>query len=119
MHAHPDDEIVEVTHGTVYFDIDGTRRRLGPGERLVIPAGTMHTFGCESKTEGLRARGEGGLAFERLIDQFAGGGPTFTRLAQQIVADPAGYRTSPSVHLALRLVACVGRLRGIHPHPAM
>jgi mannose-6-phosphate isomerase-like protein (cupin superfamily) len=117
LHAHPDDEVVEMTEGVVVFNIDGERREVRAGERLVIPAGTMHTFSNESRTQGVRARGEGGLAFERLVDQFAGGGPTFTRLAQQVVADPAGYRTSAPVHLLLRLVAFVGRLRGIRPHP--
>jgi mannose-6-phosphate isomerase-like protein (cupin superfamily) len=118
MHAHPDDEVVEVTQGSVRFDIAGEQRVLRAGERLVIPAGTMHTFGAASKTEGLRARGENGRAFERLVDQFAERGPQFTRLAMQVVSDPNGYRTGPLVHLVLRLVALIGRVRGIRPLPS-
>jgi mannose-6-phosphate isomerase-like protein (cupin superfamily) len=118
MHAHRDDEVVEITEGAIAFVADGHRREVRAGERLVIPAGTMHTFTNASKSETVRGRAENGLAFERLVDQFAGGGPSFTRLAQQVIADPAGYRTRLAVHLALRLVAFVGRLRGIRPHAA-
>jgi quercetin dioxygenase-like cupin family protein len=119
MHAHPDDEIIDIAQGTVVFNVGGERREVRAGERLVIPAGTMHTFGNESKVHGVRGRGENGLAFERLVDQFAGGGSSFTRLAQQVVADPAGYRTSRVVYFLLKLVATVGRLRGIRPHTAL
>lgn len=118
MHAHPDEESLEVVEGTIVFNVAGERRVVKAGERIVIPPGTMHTFTNPSKTERLVARGEGGITFERLIDQFAGGGPAFTRLAQQVVADPAGYRTGPVIMFGLRVVAWVGRLRGIRPHEA-
>ena len=117
MHAHPDEEIVEITSGTAVFDIAGEKREVRAGERLVIPAGTMHTFGNASKTEAVGARCENGAGFERLIDQFTGGGPGFVRLAQQVMADPAAYRTAPVIHFGLRVVAMVGRMRGIRPHP--
>ncbi len=118
LHAHPDDDVVEIYEGTVVFNVAGQRREVRAGEKLVIPAGTMHTFGNESKARGVRGRGENGIAFERLVDQFAGGGPSFTRLAQQVVANPQGYRTSSIVHAVLKAVALVGRLRGIRPHSA-
>ena len=118
MHAHPEEEIVEITSGTAVFRIAGERRVVRAGERLVIPAGTMHTFGNASKTTGVLGWCENGAGFERLVDQFAGGGPGFVRLAQQVMADPATYRTSPVIHFGLWVVALVGRLRGIRPHPA-
>jgi quercetin dioxygenase-like cupin family protein len=44
-HVHPFQESrAEVLSGTLRFVVDGTERRLGPGESITIPAGTPHHF---------------------------------------------------------------------------
>lgn len=42
-YVHPVDELVVVLEGTVEFEVDGERRRLVPGEELLIPAGAVHS----------------------------------------------------------------------------
>ena len=45
VHVHPRQESrAHVISGTLRFDVDGERRRLGPGDGLTIPAGTPHHF---------------------------------------------------------------------------
>jgi hypothetical protein len=67
----------------------------------------------------LKARGRCGLRFERVVDQHGGGGPAFTRMARYLSeVDPdASYMVSPFVRGLLRLVAWVGRLRGVELRP--
>jgi quercetin dioxygenase-like cupin family protein len=44
-HVHPNQESrAEVISGTLRFVVEGTERRLGPGEAITIPAGTPHYF---------------------------------------------------------------------------
>ena len=44
-HFHPDiEERFEVLEGEFTFKVDGKKRRAGPGERLVVPAGARHSF---------------------------------------------------------------------------
>jgi quercetin dioxygenase-like cupin family protein len=41
-HAHPHDESLWVLAGRIDFVIDGETHRLGPGDRLYLPANTVH-----------------------------------------------------------------------------
>jgi mannose-6-phosphate isomerase-like protein (cupin superfamily) len=44
-HVHPQlEERYEVVEGEVRFRVDGTPKLLGPGDRLVVPAGVRHSF---------------------------------------------------------------------------
>lgn len=42
-HSHEHDEILWVVDGEITFGIGGRQYRLGPGDRLMLPAGTVHT----------------------------------------------------------------------------
>jgi quercetin dioxygenase-like cupin family protein len=42
-HAHDHDESVWVVAGEITFGIAGVDFRLGPGDRLMLPQGTVHT----------------------------------------------------------------------------
>lgn len=42
-HAHDHDESLWVIEGEITFGIDGRAYRLGPGDRLMLPRGTVHT----------------------------------------------------------------------------
>jgi len=42
-HAHDHDESLWVVDGEIVFGIDGRDYRLGPGDRLMLPRGTVHT----------------------------------------------------------------------------
>jgi quercetin dioxygenase-like cupin family protein len=42
-HHHDHDESIWVVDGELTFGIDGRSYRLGPGDRLMLPARTVHT----------------------------------------------------------------------------
>ena len=42
-HTHDHDESLWVVRGGITFGVDGQRHALGPGDRLMLPAGTVHT----------------------------------------------------------------------------
>jgi len=42
-HAHDHDESLWVIHGEITFGVEGERYRLRPGDRLMLPKGTVHT----------------------------------------------------------------------------
>jgi len=42
-HAHDHDESLWVIEGEIVFGVDGRDYRLGAGDRLMLPAGTIHT----------------------------------------------------------------------------
>jgi len=42
-HQHDHDESLWVIEGEITFGVDGRDYRLGPGDRLMLPAGTVHT----------------------------------------------------------------------------
>ena len=42
-HAHAHDESIWVVEGEITFQASGQSFRLGPGDRLMLPAGTLHT----------------------------------------------------------------------------
>jgi quercetin dioxygenase-like cupin family protein len=45
MHVHPRQETsAEMVSGSLRFVVAGEERRIGPGERIVIPAGVPHRF---------------------------------------------------------------------------
>jgi mannose-6-phosphate isomerase-like protein (cupin superfamily) len=117
MHSHAEGpEVVEMIAGSLVFRFaDGEERVLRAGDRLEIPAGRPHTFKNASKTEPVVGRGEHGGRFERAIDQFAPGTAGFTRMCRYLVGvDPhASYMHSRGVRAMMRVVAAVGRLRGV------
>jgi len=117
MHSHEEGpEQLEVVSGAIELIFgDGERRVLRAGDKLDIPAGCAHTFRNPSKQEPLIARGAHSHRFERSMDQFAPGGPSFTRLCRYIVGvDPkVTYMHSIAVRSVMRLVALLGRLRGV------
>jgi quercetin dioxygenase-like cupin family protein len=41
-HMHPEEQIFWVLSGVIEFEIDGKRRRCGPGDVGVIPGNTVH-----------------------------------------------------------------------------
>lgn len=51
-HLHPNqEERFEVVAGKVQFRVDGSRRHAGPGDRLVVPPGSWHSFRNIGPTE--------------------------------------------------------------------
>lgn len=42
-HSHERDEILWCIEGEITFDIEGRQYRLGPGDRLMLPRGTVHS----------------------------------------------------------------------------
>jgi mannose-6-phosphate isomerase-like protein (cupin superfamily) len=49
-HVHPSQESSgEVLEGTLHFRVNGDVQAVGPGEKIVIPAGMPHTFWNEGK----------------------------------------------------------------------
>jgi len=42
-HSHDHDESLWVVEGEITFGTAGAEYRLGPGDRLMLPAGTVHT----------------------------------------------------------------------------
>jgi quercetin dioxygenase-like cupin family protein len=42
-HSHDHDESIWVVEGEIVFGAEGRTLRLGPGDRLMLPKGTMHT----------------------------------------------------------------------------
>jgi len=49
-HAHDHDECLWVVRGAIVFQIDGRDFELGPGDRLMLPRGTVH--GAQARAEG-------------------------------------------------------------------
>src|SRR5262245_42422871 len=42
-HVHDHDESIWVVQGEITFGVGGQQHRLGAGDRLMLPAGTVHT----------------------------------------------------------------------------
>lgn len=42
-HSHDEDESIWIVGGEISFGIDGDEHLLRPGDRLMLPAGTVHT----------------------------------------------------------------------------
>jgi quercetin dioxygenase-like cupin family protein len=120
LHVHDELEEGEVLEGSVTFWLDGVERTFLAGEKIVIPAGCVHTFKNPSRTERVRAMGTHGGRFERIIDQMAAGSPRFLRMCLYLTTiDPrASYMTSPVVRAFIRTLAWVAKLRGVAIAPA-
>ena len=58
-HQHSDhDEHMEVVAGELEVTLAGRRRRLGPGEHVVVPRGTTHRWRNPSRERELKFRGQ-------------------------------------------------------------
>ena len=70
VHFHTEfDEEIEVMRGTVEVEVDGTKRLLRAGERVMIPRGTNHSW-CNPTDEPLVIRGRntpGSVGFENFL----------------------------------------------------
>jgi quercetin dioxygenase-like cupin family protein len=42
-HSHVRDEVLVMIEGSLTMDMAGERRTLGPGDRIELPAGAVHT----------------------------------------------------------------------------
>jgi quercetin dioxygenase-like cupin family protein len=42
-HAHPTDEVLVILEGSMSMRVEGTDHDLGPGDRIELPGGAMHT----------------------------------------------------------------------------
>jgi quercetin dioxygenase-like cupin family protein len=114
-HSHAEcAETMEILEGELAVTVDGKEHRLRPGDRLEIPSGVPHSFKVVGDAK-VVARGTHGGRFERACDQFAGGGPMFTRLAMYLTyVDPhASYMKSPLARAFLRVIAVAGKIRGV------
>ena len=58
VHQHADhDELIEVVEGEIEVTLNGAKRRLGPGERVLIERGVPHRWCNPSPDRDLRFRG--------------------------------------------------------------
>ncbi len=48
-HSHDHDESLWVVEGEITFGAEGAEYRLGPGDRLMLPSGTVHTARAGAK----------------------------------------------------------------------
>jgi quercetin dioxygenase-like cupin family protein len=73
-HVHPHQtETFEIERGTVGFRLDGEERVPGPGESVVVPAGSSHKFWNAGETEAVFVcEVRPALQFERLIETMFG-----------------------------------------------
>jgi mannose-6-phosphate isomerase-like protein (cupin superfamily) len=110
-HTHDEgDEIIEVLEGEVVFRVDGQDKLLRAGDSLTLTPTDAHTFWNPSKTASVRARVTHGPRFERFIVQ-----PDLTSMLMYLCyVDPGASRaTNPVMKMAMRVIARVGRLRGV------
>lgn len=110
-HTHDEgDEIVEVLEGEIVFRVNGADKLLRAGETLTLTPSDPHTFWNPSKTESVRAKVTHGARFERLVVQ-----PDLTAILMYLCyVDPGASRvTNPIVQLGARVIAWVGKLRGV------
>ncbi len=50
-HRHPFDEVRTVAEGEILFDIAGNKLLLRPGDRIVIPSNTKHSFKIQGDSQ--------------------------------------------------------------------
>jgi mannose-6-phosphate isomerase-like protein (cupin superfamily) len=69
-HVHPyQEELFEVLEGALTFRVNGRELPAGPGDRILVPAGTPHQFWNESETEAcFRCEVRPALEFEQLVE---------------------------------------------------
>jgi mannose-6-phosphate isomerase-like protein (cupin superfamily) len=128
-HLHPSqEERHEVISGALGVVIDGDEQVLGPGDVLVVPAGTPHRL-VEYGTVQARFELRPALRQEVLLETFAGlardgklgrrGFPSLLQLA--VIARefvPEGYAAKPPAAIQRALLgplAAIGRRRGYRP----
>lgn len=110
-HTHDEgNETIEVIDGEVVFRVNGKNRVLRAGDSLTLTPADAHTFWNPSKTTAVRARVTHGARFERLIVQ-----PSLTSLLMYACFVDAGASraTNPVMQVMARVIAWVGRLRGV------
>jgi quercetin dioxygenase-like cupin family protein len=49
-HSHPHEQVTYVADGELYFFIDGTPHKLGPGDLITVPGGVPHTIQLLTRT---------------------------------------------------------------------
>jgi quercetin dioxygenase-like cupin family protein len=52
-HRHPFDEVRTIVQGEFIFDIAGNKLLLRPGDRIVIPSNTRHSFKAQGNADGI------------------------------------------------------------------
>jgi mannose-6-phosphate isomerase-like protein (cupin superfamily) len=69
-HVHPaQDERFEILAGSVAFKLDGTELTAGPGDRVLVPAGSTHQFWNEGEEEAhFVCEIRPALKFEQLVE---------------------------------------------------
>lgn len=131
VHVHPQQESsAEVLSGSLLFVVDGRETRLGPGDRTVIAANTLHTFRNDGEEEthsiqefrpALRIAEffETLFALSQLGELNAEGMPSLLQLSLSVPAFGSEIRlpTPPWLvqRLALAPLAPLARLRGLRP----
>jgi quercetin dioxygenase-like cupin family protein len=134
-HTHPKlEERYEVLAGEVTFSVDGTPRRAGPGERLVVPARVRHSFQntgeetahlvveAEPALE-LRESIEGGVKLAQTEKLTAGGKPRGLRALIEAAALANRFRetvvlSSPPPSLQRLLFPLLARFATNNRNPA-
>lgn len=112
-HTHDEgDELIEVLEGEVVFRVNGRKTLLRAGDSLTLTPADAHTFWNPSRTARVRARVTHGARFERAIAQ-----PSLTALLMYLTyVDPGASRaTHPMMKVMARVVAWIGRVRGVQP----
>ncbi len=110
-HTHDEgDELIEVLEGEMIFRVNGQKRLLCAGDSLTLTPSDAHTFWNPSKTSRVRARVTHGARFERLIVQ-----PSLTAILMYLTYVDAGASraTHPMMQLVARVIAWLGRVRGV------
>ena len=126
VHLHPKaEESFEVVEGTMDVFLDGRWRKLGPGEKVVVPPGVAHTVKYDSDRESrvLNVHSPA-LRFESFVRQFhrlvSSGTARFPPrdprsliyFAMLFSAYPEEQRAVRPPHASLRALAFVGRRLG-------
>lgn len=112
-HTHDEgDEHVQVLEGEIVFRVNGEKTLLRAGDQLTLTPRDAHTFWNPSKTTPVRVQVTHGVRFERAIAQ-----PNLACLLMYLTyVDPGASRaTHPVMRVLARIVAWVGRLRGLKP----
>jgi quercetin dioxygenase-like cupin family protein len=119
-HLHPSqDEEFEIKEGELTAVVDGTERRLGPGDTLLIARGTPHKMwnqGSETAKASWRTRPALRTAdWFRTVDRLTAGGtrkPALPAMAKAVTTHNDVFRlvvrprpARPLVYVVLRLIA--------------
>ena len=129
-HAHPaQEETFTGVSGTFVLDVDGEARRIGPGDSVVVPAGTPHGFRDAPEDAHVRVRVRPALRLAEYFRTFLGlsregrlqmpveGLPGPLLLVAVVMHEYRHEISAPRIPLwlqrpAFHVVAWLGRLRG-------